>query len=137
MVRIRRKGVALVDTSKGILVVAGRRKIFALPGGGADKGESRKHAAMRELREETGLFTKKRTYLFSYYGGKWHTRKGSVKNHAKVFLIRAYGHARPRHEIKHIAYWKPGCKLRISSGTEKLIKKYLETKRKSLKRFFS
>jgi len=129
MTRIRRKGVALVDTPKGILVVAGRKKVFALPGGGADKGESRKHAAMRELREETGLKTKKRTYLFSYHGGKWHTRKGSVKNHAKVFLINAYGHARPRHEIKHIAYWKPGNKLRISRRTKGIINKYLEIKK--------
>jgi len=129
MVRIRRKGVALVETPKGILVVAGRRKVFALPGGGADRGESRKHAAMRELREETGLLTKKRTYLFSYHGGKWHTRKGSVKNHAKVFLIKAYGHARPRHEIKYLAYWKLGCKLRISSGTKWIIDKYLEMKK--------
>ena len=126
MTRIRRKGVALVDTPRGILVVAGRRKIFALPGGGADKGESRKHAAMRELKEETELLAKKRTYLFSYHGGKWHTRKGSVKNHAKVFLIKAYGHARPRHEIKHLAYWKPGGKLRITSRTKWIIEKYLE-----------
>src|SRR4030042_5571134 len=121
MTRIRRRGGALVDTPKGILVVAGRRKIFTLPGGGADKGESRRHATMRELREETGLKTKKRAYLFSYHGGKWHTRKGSVKNHAKVFLINAYGHARPRHEIKHTAYWKPGCKLKISGRTKWII----------------
>lgn len=126
MTRIRRKGVAVVDTPKGILVVSGRRKIFALPGGGVDKGERRKHAAMRELREETGLLTKRRTYLFSYHGGKWHTRKGSVKNHAKVFLIKTYGHARPRHEIKHIAYWKSGCKLRISRRTKWIIDEYLE-----------
>jgi len=129
MVRIRRKGVALVDTLRGILVVAGRRKVFALPGGGADRGESRKHAAMRELKEETGLLTKKRTYLFSYHGGKWHTRKGSVKNYAKVFLIKAYGHARPRHKIKYLAYWKPGRKLRISSRTKWIIDKYLEMKK--------
>lgn len=129
MTRVRKKGVALVDTPKGILVVAGRRKIFALPGGGADKGESRKHVAMRELREETGLLTKKRKYLFSYHGGKWHTRRGSVKNHAKVFLIKAYGHARPRHEIKHINYWKSGCRLRISGRTKLIIDRYLEMKK--------
>ncbi len=128
MTRIRRKGVALVDTPRGILVVAGRRKVFTLPGGGADNGESRKHVAMRELREETGLKTKKRTYLFSYHGGKWHTGKGSVKNHAKVFLISVCGHARPRHEIKHIAYWKPDSKIRISKRTNWIIEKYLEMK---------
>jgi 8-oxo-dGTP diphosphatase len=130
MTRIRRKGVALVDAPKGILVVAGRRKIFSLPGGGADKGESRKHAAMRELREETGLKTKSRKYLFSYSGGKWHAQGGkSVRNHAKVFLIHAYGRARPKHEIKHIAYWNPKSKLRISRRTKWILDKYLKMKR--------
>ena len=132
MTRIRRKGVAPVDTSKGILVVAGRRKVFTLPGGGADNGESRKHAAMRELEEETGLKTKKRTYLFSYHGGRWHTGRGSVKNHAKVFLINAYGNAKPRHEIKHIAYWNPDSKIKISRRTKWIIEKYLDMKKSKI-----
>ena len=59
MTRIRKKGIAIVETRKGILVVSGNnKKIFGLPGGGADKGESRRRAASRELREETGLKTK-------------------------------------------------------------------------------
>lgn len=129
MARIRRKGVALVDTSKGILVVSGRSKVFTLPGGGADDGESRKHAAMRELKEETGLKSKRITYLFGYHGRKWRTKKGEVKNHAKVFLITAYGHARPMNEIKHIFYWNPNSKIEISGRTKWIIDKYLKMKK--------
>jgi len=130
MTRIRKKGVAIVESEKGILVVAGRRKVFALLGGGADRGESRKKAAMRELREETGLWTKKTKYLFSYKGYQWHDNKGRrVVNHAKVFLIKASGRLRPRHEIKSVAHWKPGSKVNISKRTERLIRKYLKMKK--------
>ena len=66
MTRIRRKGVAIVDTPKGILVVA-ISDIFILPGGGAKPWENRKKAAIRELYEETGLRTKKIKYLFNCY----------------------------------------------------------------------
>ncbi len=130
MIRVRRKGIAIVHTSKGILMVAGRRKLFSLPGGGANKGESRKMAAIRELKEETGLKTKNVKYLFSYFGNKWLTYSGKlVKNHTKVFLITTEGIARPEHEIKHIAFWKSGSKLRISKGTERVIHKYLEVRK--------
>lgn len=129
MTRIRKKGVAIVHTLKGILVVASRRKIFMLPGGGENRGESRRRATIRELREETDLKTKSTKYLFSYRGRKWHDRKGrAVINYAKVFLVKTYGKARPRHEIKHIAWWKPGSKTRISHSTDKLIEKYLKSR---------
>lgn len=134
MSKIRRKGAAIVDTSKGILVVAGRSKRFILPGGGANKGESRKKASIRELYEETGLKTKKIKYLFSYIGGKWHTHSGrSVRNHAKVFLVDAIGKPRPRHEIRFIDYWNPGAKIHITSGTRKVIEKYIIIKNKKNK----
>ena len=129
MIKKRRKGVAIVDTPKGILVVAGRSKKFMLPGGGAKRGESRRKAAIRELYEETGLKAIKVKYLFSYVGRKWHTKKGSiVRNYAKVFLIEAKGNPRPRSEIKYIAFWRPGSKLNITKGTKKIISKYIEIK---------
>ena len=63
---IRRRGTAIVQTPKGILVVAGKRKMFLLPGGGAHPTESRQRAAIRELEEETGLQATSCKYLFPY-----------------------------------------------------------------------
>lgn len=123
----RRKGAAIVETSNGILVVSGRSKVFMLPGGGADNGESRERAAIRELKEETDLDTKEIKFLFSYIGGKWHTHSGKqVRNHTKVFLIKASGVPRPRHEIKYIDFWKPESKIRLTTGTKIVIERYLK-----------
>lgn len=125
----RRRGTAIVETSKGILVAAGRRKIFLLPGGGAEKWESRRKAATRELREETGLKAYSTHYLFSVHGSvhKAH-RGGHFKDRHKVFLVKAHGTPRPRHEIKYIEWWKPGSKIRLSGMAKKIIKKYYEMK---------
>lgn len=114
-----------MDKPHGILVVAGRSKKFMLPGGGANRHESRKTATIRELYEETGLKTVDIKYLFSYIGGKWHTRRGAVRNHTKVFLVKTKDKARPRHEIKYIDYWTPENNVNISKGTLKIISKYL------------
>lgn len=128
---IRRRGTAIVDTPKGILVASGRRKIFLLPGGGADKGETRKHTAMRELREETGLFSLRRKYLFTYVEPKYTTngKRRKIVNKHKVFLIKTKGHARPRDEVKHIDYWNPKSKIKLSYHTERIIEKYLKIKK--------
>ncbi len=67
-IKRRRRGTAIVETPIGILVVAGRRKLYILPGGGANIGESRTKAAVRELKEETGLIATKVRFLFSHVG---------------------------------------------------------------------
>ena len=131
MVFRRRKGVAIVETSKGILVVSGKGKTFNLPGGGAESWESRKKATIRELYEETGLKTKNIRYLFSYVGSKWHNFRGKpVRNHSKVFLVSAEGVPRPNHEIKYIDYYKLGSKIKIGDGTKKIMEKYFREYRK-------
>jgi 8-oxo-dGTP pyrophosphatase MutT (NUDIX family) len=118
---VRRRGTAIVvnkeGIQKGILVAAMRNKLFLLPGGGANKDESRRRAAIRELYEETGLRATSIKFLFNI--------KTSMDH--KVFLIRAKGHPRPRMEIKHIRWWTPESKFRISHGTKRIIEKFLST----------
>ena len=126
MVIKRRKGVAIVDTRKGILVVA-IKDTFILPGGGAKPWESREKAAIRELYEETTLKTMKIKYLFRDVGIKWHDYRGRlVINHSKVFLIEPEGIPKPNHEIKKIAFYKSGNKIKIGVGSKKIISVYLK-----------
>ncbi len=123
----RRKGIAIVETKKGILLVAGRDKIFIFPGGGAEWWESRKIATIRELKEETGLKTKSIKYLFNYIGFPWHAHSGKlIQNHAKVFLVEAEGMPKAQHEIKYIAYWKPESKIKLASGAKVVLERYLK-----------
>jgi len=135
----RRQGLAIVDTKKGILVVSGRKRVFILPGGGADKGESRKRATIRELKEETGLIVYSCEFLFYHIGSKHRSYKGGhFRNYSKVFLIKTLGKAKPRHETKHIAYYKHGSNINISYNTKLIIEKYLEWKNRhtqKLKKF--
>lgn len=130
MVFIRRKGMAIVEFPKGILIVAGRRKKFTLPGGGAERLESRKKAAIRELYEETNLKIKKIKYLFRHLGDIHLKRGKETRNNSKIFLAETYGNLRPKNEIKYIDFWKAGCKLDVADSTERIIKRYLRDYRK-------
>jgi len=127
----RRRGTAIVDTERGILVTAGRGKVFLLPGGGANQHESRTQAAMRELREETGLSPIHAKFLFRYVGGvsKSHGH-GYFRDHHTVCLIEAIGTPRSGHEIKYVDYYKPGRKIHLSRTTKKIIYKYYAWKRR-------
>lgn len=126
----RRKGIAIVETKKGILVGA-IHGTFILPGGGAERWESRKKAAIRELYEETGLKTKKIKYLFEDVGIKWKDHCGRIiRNHSKVFLVEAEGIPKPRHEIKKIAFYNPESKIKMGEGSKTIIEKYLKDYKK-------
>lgn len=121
----RRRGAGLVKTSRGILMVAWESKVFMLPGGGANWWESRRRAAIRELEEETGLKAKNSKYIFSYVSPEFKDKKGRLaRNYAKVFLIEAEGIPKPQNEIKHIAYWKPGSKIKLMNGAKIALKEY-------------
>jgi len=130
MVAFRRKGVAIVDTKKGILVGA-INNTFILPGGGAKHWESRKKAVIRELYEETGLKTKKIKYLFRDVGIKWRNHEGKlIRNYSKIFLIEARGVPKPRSEIKKITFYNPKSKIKIGEGSKKIINTYFEKYKK-------
>ena len=127
---IRRRGTAIVETPKGILVTASRNKLFLLPGGGAEKWESRRKATIRELREETGLKAYSWKYLFTYHEPKYNYHDGKrrkIRNLHKVFLIKAEGNPKPNyHDVSHIDYWKPASNVNISRTTKAIIEKYLK-----------
>jgi len=111
---LRRRGTAIVDTPNGILVVSEGGGTYHLPGGVARKGESRRKAAIRELREETDLIATECSYLFEYI---------SHSNQHKVFLMKCTGTAETKNEIKYLAYFD-GSNVNVSGTTRKIIERY-------------
>jgi 8-oxo-dGTP diphosphatase len=110
----RRRGTAIVDTPDGILVVSRDDRTFYLPGGGAEKGESRRDAAIRELLEETGLVATDCHFLFEY---------PSFTNNHKVFLMKTEGIPEPGNEIRYVDFFD-GSNLKVSNITWEIIELY-------------
>lgn len=135
-VRRRRRGTAIVETERGILVVAERSGIFLLPGGEARKHETRMQAAMRELGEETGLQPYSVKFLFHHIGRvhKSHGH-GYFRDHHTVCLVKARGTAGPHHEIEYVEYYKTDSSIHISGVTKEIIDRYYAySKRGRIKR---
>jgi 8-oxo-dGTP diphosphatase len=127
----RRRGTAIVETEKGILVVAERNGLFLLPGGEARKRETRTQAAMRELREETGLQPDCAAFLFQHRGRVHQSRgHGYFRDHHTVCRVKARGIARPHREIEYVEYYKPDSRIRISGVTKEIIDRYYAHKRR-------
>jgi 8-oxo-dGTP diphosphatase len=117
LARKRRRGTAIVDTPNGILVVSRDNRVFFLPGGGAENGETRKDATIRELKEETNLLATGCYFLFEFE---------SFFNVHKVFLVEGTGTAKPSNEIRYIDYFN-GSNLKVSNTTWEIIELYHAT----------
>lgn len=121
----RRRGTAIVESPSGILVVRERDNRFSLPGGGANQDESREEAAIRELREETGLETLKSEFLFEHLGRKRRSHHGGLyRDDHKVFFLTTTGIPRPGKEVAQIAYFD-GANIELEPTAKDIINRYL------------
>lgn len=128
MVYRRRRGTAIVETPKGILVVSLDGINYTLPGGGARQDESRRDAAIRELMEETGMKAVSLTHLFEFTGGMHKgPRGGTFRNAHEVFLVTATGTPKAGQEVKRVSYYD-GSGPPLTPSAQKIITKYLSAK---------
>jgi 8-oxo-dGTP diphosphatase len=131
-IKYRRRGTVILETPKGILLTAGRPgKPFILPGGGAERGESRFVAALRELTEETHLLPHYAEIIFRHDGKIRPTKsgRGMFQDHHTVCLVKATGAPRPGGgDAKRIGYYYPGCDVWISTTTKEIIERYYKWK---------
>jgi 8-oxo-dGTP diphosphatase len=128
MVYVRRRGTAIVESASGILVVSKDGRVFTLPGGGARPDESDRDAAIRELKEETGLEATDAVYLFEFLGQTNAGPRGGIfRNAHKVFLAKAKGVPKPSREIKKVAYYT-GSQPTLVFSARRIIDRYRATR---------
>ena len=125
----RRRGTAIVETKKGLLIAAGLSKVFLLPGGAANRRESRMQAAIRELKEETALEPYFAMALFRLEG-RTHSFK-HIKDFHTVYYIKAKGEPQPKQEIKYLKWYTPGKDIKVSETTKRILDQYYEYKKKN------
>lgn len=104
---IRKKGKILLTRRSSHIIEGGK---WCLPGGHLDKGETAMNGVMREVREETGLKTKRARFLF--YHDELMPR---LRLHALVlvFEVDVSGSLRPNWEVSESKWCTPDEALKL------------------------
>lgn len=127
-IHVRHRGTAIVETNAGILIVQESNGVYSLPGGGVHKGESTQAAAIRELKEETGLEAIWAQFLFEHQGRVHSVDERQRQNQHAVYLIEAIGTPQPNDGIVAIRFYHPGDDASVGQSAGQIIQKYLKLK---------
>lgn len=128
-IHIRNRATVIVETDAGILIVQENNRIYNLPGGGIDRGESPEAAAIRELKEETDLDAVSVKFLFNYCRKLNSVDDRQRQTHHAVFSIEAVGTPQPSDDgILQIRFYQPGDDVIIGRSAGQIIEKYLALK---------
>ena len=113
--QLRKRATAVVIQDGRVLLVRHRGSHkYSLPGGGVHSSERSYQAAMRELREETGLHPTSAHYIGSYDG---------ASDHHKAFLIEATGRIRlDRREVGDHVWWDRHSNLPINGHVHAILR---------------
>ena len=109
-----RATVVVIRDSRVLLARDVGSRYFNMPGGGIEEGESPESAAVRELREETGLTPTRTESLFVW-------ESAFARHH--VFRIDAEGEARIGDEVVELRWWDRREALTMNGHVKAIIER--------------